>query len=226
MIYAPLQGLGAEDGLVDLTVRCTCGAVQGVARGISPAAGNHAVCYCDDCQAFAHFLGRAAEILDPQGGTEVFQLSPAALLITAGAERLACMRLSDRGLCRWYAGCCNTPIGNTMHTSQVPFVGLVHLCMQRPAEDPALQRALGPIQVRSFRRFAKGDAAALPADKVPMPLMVLRLLGSMLKWRLRGDHRRSPFFEPRTGKPIASPRVLGTIEREELRRRVERGPQG
>ena len=211
---------------MDLTIRCTCGALQGVARGISPKAGNHAVCYCDDCQAFAHFLGRAAEILDPHGGTEVFQMSPAALIITAGSGQLASMRLSDRGLCRWYAGCCNSPIGNTMHTRQVPFVGVVHLCIQRPPDDPALQRVFGPVQVRSFRRFAKGDAAGLPADRVPLPVMVLRLLGSMLKWRLRGDHKRSPFFEPRTSNPIASPRVLSTIEREELRRRVEGGPRG
>lgn len=212
-----------EGGPVDLTIRCTCGALQGVARGISPKAGNHAVCYCDDCQAFAHFLGRAAEILDAHGGTEVFQMSPAALSITAGSERLACMRLTDRGLFRWYAGCCNTPIGNTMQTSQLPFVGMVHLCIRPPAEDPTLERALGPVQVWSFRRYAKGDGAALPADRVPIPLMVLRLLGSMLKWRLRGDHRRSPFFEPRTGTPIASPRVLSTIEREELSRRVDAG---
>lgn len=208
---------------MDLAIRCTCGALRGVARGIGPGAGNHAVCYCDDCQAFAHFLDRAAEILDPQGGTEVFQMSPAALSFTAGAKRLACMRLSDRGLCRWYADCCNTPLGNTMYTRQLPFVGMVHLCMQRPAEDPTLERTLGPVQVRSFRRYAKGDPRALPADHAPMVLMVARMLGSMLKWRLRGDHRRSPFFEPRSGAPVAAPRVLSTIERAELRRRVERG---
>ena len=66
-----------------------------MAHEVSPGAGNHAVCYCDDCQAFAHFLGRAADILDPHGGTEIFQMSPARIALTAGTERLACMRLSS-----------------------------------------------------------------------------------------------------------------------------------
>lgn len=48
---------------VDLPLRCSCGALRGVLRGMSPARGNRVVCYCRDCQAFAHFLDRD-EILD------------------------------------------------------------------------------------------------------------------------------------------------------------------
>jgi len=27
----------------------------------------------------------------------------------------------------------------------------------------------------------------------------------ILLWRLRGDHRRTPFFDPATGAPVAEP---------------------
>jgi hypothetical protein len=39
----------------------------------------------------------------------------------------------------------------------------------------------------------------------------------MLGWRLRGDHKRSPFFDSSTGSPIAAPRVLTKAERDALR---------
>jgi hypothetical protein len=208
-------------GSSDLTIRCSCGALRGVVQAASARSGNHAVCYCDDCQAFAHFLTRPSEILDTHGGTDIFQMSPASLTITAGAERLACMRLTQRGLLRWYTGCCNTPIGNTLSTNRLPFVGLIHLCIEKPPGDSAsLATVLGPVQVRGFRRFAKGDLAAIPADIVPLPLAVLRFVGLMLRWKLRGDGKRSPFFEPASGRPVVSPRVLSATELADLRRAV------
>lgn len=205
----------------DLAIRCTCGALQGVAHAVSARAGNHVVCHCDDCQAFAHFLGRAGDVLDAHGGTEIFQMSQANLAIDAGADRLACMRLTPRGLLRWYAGCCNTPIGNTLPTSKLPFVGVVHVCIQKPPGDGSLEAELGPIQLRAFRKFAKGDTAGIPADRTPLPLVALRFAGLMLKWKLRGDSKRSLFFD-RNDQPVVPPRVLSAEERAELRRNVER----
>jgi hypothetical protein len=38
---------------------------------------------------------------------------------------LRLMRLSEKGLLRWYAGCCDTPLFNTMATPKVPFVGVL-----------------------------------------------------------------------------------------------------
>jgi hypothetical protein len=190
-----------------------------MARELSPHGGNHAVCYCDDCQAFAHFLGRAGDALDSHGGTEVFQMSPARIALAAGTERLACMRLSPRGICRWYATCCNTPIGNTAPTGGIPFIGLIHRCIERPDDDPSLEKSLGPLRGRVFTKFATGDAATMPAG-TPVLVPLLRFAGFALWWRLRGDHRRSLFFDPRTLAPSVTPRVLSLAEREQLRRAV------
>lgn len=204
-------------------IRCTCGALQGEALEVAPAAGNHAACYCDDCQAFAHFLGRAGEVLDGNGGTEIFQMSPARVRFTAGVDRLACMRLTDKGMRRWYAACCRTPIGNTMATPGMAFVGALPFCFERPADDPALERALGPILVRAYRRYAKGDPSTIPADRIPFALDVLRLLGLLLWWKLRGDSRRSPFFVARTGRPTVEAEVLEAAQLAALRAAVARG---
>jgi hypothetical protein len=201
----------------NVRLSCTCGAWQGMALGISPKAGNHVVCYCNDCQSFARFLGRAPEILDAQGGTEIFQMSPARIEVCAGAEKMACMRLSPRGLLRWYASCCNTPIGNTLPRNKLPFVGLIHLCLPGPPGQAARDATLGPVLARGFRQYAKGDAAAVPADRVPIALLVLRFAGLMMLWKLRGDARRSVFFAPASGQPVASPRVISAAERARLR---------
>lgn len=206
----------------DLRLRCSCGTVLGVARGISPDTGNHAVCYCDDCQSFAHFLGRPGDILDPQGGTEVFQMSTAQLSLSAGAERLACMRLSPRGLCRWYASCCNTPIGNTPPGGAMPFIGVIRTCIEPPADDPTLERSLGPIRGWVGRKFARGDASAIPRGK-PTLFVVLRFIRFALRWRMRGDQRRSLFFDPQSLAPSVTPRVLNLEERNVLRRAVSAG---
>ena len=47
------------------------------ARNASPEAVNRMVCYCDDCQAFVHYLGHA-DLLDAHGGTDIVQMAPAA----------------------------------------------------------------------------------------------------------------------------------------------------
>jgi hypothetical protein len=205
----------AANAPLDLALACRCGAVRGVATGVAPNVGNHAVCYCNDCQAFAHVLDQA-DVLDANGGTDIFQMSPAQLRFTAGVERIECLRLTSRGLLRWYASCCNTPIGNTMASAGVPFIGVVRAFFREPAGE-----ALGPVRGRAFPESATGDRAAIPRDGFPVFIMIARVLALMLRWRLRGDQRRSPLFNPVTREPLSIPRVLTDAEREELRRHVE-----
>jgi len=206
----------------DLSLRCSCGALRGVAHGVSPGSGNHAVCYCDDCQSFAHFLGRPGKLLDPQGGTEVFQMSAAELAFTAGREHLACMRLSPRGLIRWYASCCNTPIGNTPASGGIPFIGLIRNCVEPPGDDPTLERSFGPIRGWVGRKFAHGEKSAIPRGRHTL-FVVLRFIRFALRWWLRGDQRRSPFFDSQSLAPVVVPRVLTLEERNALRRAVSAG---
>ena len=188
----------------DLQISCTCGGLQGVARAVSGSAGNRLVCYCDDCQSFAEFLGRADDILDAHGGTDIFQMSPAHLKIARGVERLACMRLTPNGLLRWYADCCKTPIGNTLPTHQLPFVGLIHSCMA--VSKQSLDDIIGPVRAGVHGRFARGDRAEISAhDRASLSVLV-RGVRKLIWWRLKGDCKRTPFFDE-TGTPAVEPRV-------------------
>jgi hypothetical protein len=204
----------------DLPIRCSCGTLRGVARGISPSRGNRVVCYCGDCQSFAHFLGRADEILDPSGGTEIYQTSPARIAFTHGRERLACMRLTPKGLLRWYADCCRTPIGNTAITREIPFVGVICRCLDTGSVGLTRDAVLGPVRAHVNTTAAKPDAAGNKVRTSGVLPSIARFARLVLQARLRGDQKASPFFDSRSGEPSTTPRVLAEEElREVVRRR-------
>src|SRR5271170_7107234 len=122
-------------------LRCRCGAVRGVMTDVSPVTGNRVICHCNDCQAFARFLGQDG-VLDARGGTDIFQVAPSQIRVTEGADHLVCVRLSEKGLFRWYAGCCKTPIGN-MAGARFPFIGVVGAFMDTGAGGKMADDILG-----------------------------------------------------------------------------------
>ncbi len=189
-----------------LSLRCKCGAFRGAAHGLSPLTGMRKVCYCEDCQAYAHFLKRASDILDAGGGTDIFPLQPAQLEITLGHENLKCVRLTSKGMYRWYTDCCNTPIANSKDWPKMPFAGVVHSIMDYAASGTKRDEALGPICARVRGRFGKP------------PLSIrLKTVRFLLKGFWAKQHQPSPFFHT-DGEPRARPYILTPSEREALRR--------
>jgi Family of unknown function (DUF6151) len=194
----------------DLPLRCTCGRVRGVAIDVSPSTGLRFVCYCRDCQAFARFLGRT-DVLDVSGGTDIFQMPPARIKLTAGADALRCLRFSGRVL-RWYSDCCRTPIANSAAAPGFPLAGMIHAFMDFAAGGRSRDEALGPPLCRVFDRSA---IAPLPPDAPPPPTpgLYLRRIPRLLGWWARGLARPSPFFDELTKAPRAVPRVITPDER-------------
>jgi hypothetical protein len=191
-------------------LQCRCGTLQGYV--VHSAGVNRCVCYCRDCQAFAHFLGRPGEILDAQGGTDVIQTRPANVTFTQGQEALACMRLTEKGLLRWYAACCNTPIGNTLPSFRVSFVGLVHSCLA--GSGRSLDDSFGPVRARLNTTSAKG---AVSSSSIGMISVILRFIAMVAGARIDGSYERTPFFSADTGAPIVTPKVLSRGAREMLK---------
>lgn len=189
-------------------IQCHCGTVQGSVQNTQRV--NHGICYCKDCQAFAHFLGKAEAILDGKGGTEIVQTVPDNVSIEQGAERLACVRLTESGLLRWYASCCNTAIGNTSPNFRFPFVGLVHSCLA--SSQLSLQETFGPPTMHSFVKAAKAPVRVNALAMIPG---ISRFIAMVARCRLNGGYLRTPFFS-RSGEPVTAPRVLSSAEREEL----------
>ena len=200
----------------DVSLRCSCGSVRGLARGVSRTNGNRLVCFCDDCQLFGCYLKRADEILDANGGTDIFQMAPGRLEIATGTDQLRCMRLTQKGLHRWYTDCCKTPVGNTLANRQIPFVGLIHSFMDHDGDGRSRDEALGPVRARVMARDARGDRSTLDAHDTRPASLLPRLLSLWLAARLRGEHEPSPFFDSSTGKTTVVPRVLTEEERNAL----------
>jgi hypothetical protein len=194
----------------DVTLACDCGTVRGVAHGVTPDNVNRLVCYCGDCQSFACHLGRADDLFDRHGGTEIVQMAPVRLELTHGREQLACLRLRKDGLVRWYARCCRTPIANTLFGPRPPFAGV----FRRFVEDPAATEAvLGPVRAHVNLTSVK-DRATLEAPDRPPARAIVRLLRLMFSWWISGDPRRSALRRP-DGQPLVTPEVLTA---DELRR--------
>lgn len=189
---------------MDIDLKCGCGAVEGVALNITPQSGNRVVCCCDDCQAFADHLDCEADILDEFGGTEIFQTSQSQVRIDKGAEHLRCLRLTSKGMNRWYTDCCNTPIGNTM-SAGMPFIGVFHNFMKIEGDRNS---ALGPVLAYVQTKHARGTPT-YPHSSKKFPLgITLRIMRKMLVWKLRGMNKPSAFFDA-NGKTMAEVKVLG-----------------
>lgn len=195
-----------------IQVRCRCGKLQGELDPHGVAA--RALCYCKDCQAFARFLAREggpADVLDAAGGTEVAATLPGAVRFTGGLEHLGCMSLSSRGLYRWYATCCATPIGNTPRDPKTHYVGLIRACLDAPPET--LDRQLG----RS-RSAVQTQSALAPVKPTPArtAVAVVKIGSMLLRARLGGAWRNNPFFLAGGAAPLRQPRILTLDERSAL----------
>ena len=189
--------------------------MRGIASDVSPATGSHIVCYCDDCQAYARFLGRD-DTVDERGGTEIFQTTPSRVTITEKASELRCVRLSDKGMLRFYTGCCRTPIGNLLPSPRVPFVGIVASFIGESVGGEPRDALLGPVTSRVQGRFAVGGLPPGAHPSAPVSV-IARAITRLFRGFVAGAHRPSPFFDARTGRPVAEPEVLSVEQRRSLR---------
>ena len=190
-------------------LRCSCGKVKGTVE--TAKFHNRCVCYCKTCQAFAHFLNKAEDVLDRQGGTAILQTVPNAVHISEGKEEIRCMSLKKGGLLRWYTKCCNTAIGNTPANYKIPFVGLIQACLS-PQAGSTLDKSFGPIKTRVNTQSAKEE----PKPKASSALgIMLKFMPILFKARLNGSYKKTPFFSPE-GTPVVIPNVLDEAEYKKL----------
>jgi hypothetical protein len=190
---------------------CRCREVRGRVAGASAQNVNHVICYCDDCQAFLQHIGRA-ELLDAHGGTDIIQVAPASLTFDRGAERIVGLRLSPKGLYRWYASCCKTPLGNTV-TPAIPFVGLIAQVFNGP--DVTADALFGKPTGGILGKFAVGTP---PEGSTKLPLgLIARVVRKILGWRFGGKTWPHPFFDRATRLPRYPVTTLSRAERDALR---------
>ncbi|MDK3016069.1 DUF6151 family protein [Pseudodonghicola flavimaris] len=180
--------------------RCRCGTLHGHLSPKGLRRGTHVACFCADCRANELAHGQPDPAPEPVG---LFQLSAQEIRFDGGFDQLALMQLSPKGLYRWYARCCDTPMFNTLSSPALSFAAIRTACLDDPAR-------LGPLRGRAFVPQAAGKPKMEGLVPVIRGFAVRALAG-----RLTGGWRRSPFFDA-AGAPIVSPRVLSRTERAAL----------
>lgn len=177
---------------------CRCDKVH---LAVTPFSGTRAVCYCKHCRAFARHLDDM-ETLDAAGGTDLYQTTPDKVTLRAGAEHLACLRLTARGPLRWYTTCCNTRLANTGPKRSLPLVSL----MVPRLDDPD---GTGRVVARVFPEGATGP---VPGRKGSMGRLATAFFARTLMSLATGRFRANPFFDDE-GRPVAAPQRLDVATR-------------
>ena len=195
----------------DIPIQCQCGKVTGVIRGLSASSCNHVRCPCSGCQAYAQYLGRADDMLDAKGYSNIFQIEPKNFEIHQGLDHIACMRVTKTGPIRWYADCCKTPMGNTFPRGGVPFFGVLPICTGHKGNSEAVEQIVGPPRANPNE---PGPVAL--GSRLRTFAMLVRFLTMMMFWRIRGGKSWKPFFDKDTLRPIKKPITLTDAEREAL----------
>ncbi|WP_306518553.1 DUF6151 family protein [Rheinheimera sp.] len=190
-------------------LQCKCGVVRGHIN--TKGLHNRLICYCTDCRAYARFLTKAAAhaqtILDTSGGTEIIQVAQSALHFSSGQEQLAALKLTEKGMVRWYCQCCLTPIGNILASPTGAFIGLVHSCLQRAELDADFGNEVALLNTNTALGFIKQRG---------LVGVLFRFLLLLIGERLSGRYRQSPLFDA-AGLLRVSPRILTEAELQQLK---------
>ena len=180
---------------------CTCGSVRGHLSRTGRPGGMHVICHCKHCRAGELWCGTPDP--DPDG-VAVFQTTADRVHFDQGFENVSAFRLPPKGPFRWYAACCSVPLFNTASDPGVPFAGLI----AARADDMA---SLGSVRMEIFRTQPDGSS------KWGGSLAVLvSVLASLFSARVSGRWKDTPFFDPESRKPVASPHLLTREERATL----------
>lgn len=187
-----------------LKTSCQCGQVQGEISHSEMLTGNHFICMCDDCQAYTHHLGKAKEVLDTNGGTDIVPIHPAYFKFTSGFEKVRVLKLRENGMHRWYADCCKMPIGNTMG-AKAGYIGLLVKAITTKDKE------LGPPMARVLAKFGIPPFPEGTSQKANLK-MILFVIKFMVRSFFQGLGNPTPFFDAKTFEPVIKPHVLSNEE--------------
>lgn len=195
----------------DMKFACACGSVSGVIEQATAAEGDYVVCHCADCRDLVRHFQQEERVLDPNGGTALYQSRCARLRIHSGKNVLAGLHMTEGPTLRWYAKCCSTPLFNTYKNARIPYVTTVLANC-----DATSQEKLGGPLGHLFLDQGTGDTSEL--KPLSMNRLMLRFMPRMLKDIVSGDRRRSELFDAETLDPIVVPHRLTDAEQRALGR--------
>ncbi len=184
-----------------MKISCDCGAFIAELTAFPKHTPGRLVCYCDDCQAYVKKIQRT-DVLDEYGGTEVIPAYPKEIDIIQGIDTLKCYRLTTEGTYRWATSCCNSPILNSK--PGFPWAGIFHTAYKKPN---ALSK-LGEVKSRIYGKYALAGAPFKISKKIAFRDMLV-VMPFIIKGKILGMDKQSPFFDPDNKTPIVEPEILG-----------------
>lgn len=195
-----------------MIIQCDCGQLKARIKNFPKETPGRLGCYCDDCQSYLIEIKRT-DILDTAGCTEIIPVYPANIEIISGADTLTCLMLSAKGMFRWRASCCNSPIANVR--AQFPWAGVMSSTLKGENRTMA-QHTFPSIRSRIMGKFAKSQ----PVDGTPQSFDLKSMFAVapfLFKGFLFSKYKPSPFFKSDNCTPIVTPRILSETERQLLR---------
>lgn len=194
-----------------MEIRCDCGKFRAELKMYPKNTPGRLICYCDDCQSYLHHLKRA-DLLDINGGSEIIPAYPADVQIVSGQEYLMCSRLSPKGMFRFSTSCCNTPVANIQ--PNFPWIGFHRRVYSAGSAD--VENELGPVRGSIMGRYAKGTPPAGTPQNMNLKSFI-SVVPFLLKGKLFGKSRPSPFFAEDGVTPISPVKILTKEERQSAR---------
>eukprot|EP00035_Acanthoeca_spectabilis_P025725 m.459614 g.459614 ORF g.459614 m.459614 type:complete len:235 (-) comp21791_c0_seq1:161-865(-) len=181
--------------------RCTCGKVT--IEAVVPASSHvfeqptiH--CACRDCVDFARWVANrsasATSFVDETSDSvNKIQFFRTDITITSGKEEVRACKLNAKAhLYRYYAACCNTPLGLSPELQAIPMVA-----MYRNLFDKA-DRAVfpEPRNILFFPKTKKGSKpppGATPRNGMFVPSLMGPIIGRLLLGMILGKGQPDPF---------------------------------
>ncbi|WP_281181494.1 DUF6151 family protein [Veronia pacifica] len=118
-----------------------------------------------------------------------------------GQEHVHCVRLSPKGMYRWFTACCHTPLANSI--PGFPFVGVFDHVFN---DKQALSNTAGPVLGAVHTRRAVGPIPESMKERHELTL-IAGTLKKLLRWKLHGLTHPNPFHK-KGGQALALPEIL------------------
>jgi hypothetical protein len=118
------------------------------------------------------------------------------MVFVQGEDQIAGVKLTARGLHRYYACCCRTPLGNVVSPA-IPFVGVAARAFASGGQNPddVFGRPIGAIK----GEYAIGGRSK--GSKGIRPTLFARSVYKVLWWKLTSRTWPHPFNHKATGQP-------------------------
>ncbi len=188
------------------TFSCDCGEVKVLLSPSAIQTSTRAICYCQSCRGAELHFRKENPNFTREGGVDILLTTPDRIEIE-GADKLKIMRISEKGIFRWYAACCNSPMVNTLSKPNIAFAAVI---VPRDKIFPSGHELGQPLHVRTKSHPQGQD--------LPYKDQIMRETFRVLRLMIAGffRHEQNPFLKNGTKTPIANPELLSDKARTEL----------